>query len=119
MKGGLDLLDGAGDEIVDGLHRLYGELGRRQAVHKDLESDGEKGPADPVWASAVGPSGARPIRDDGEPRWEESHVGGISTVHHNVHGGDVNGRVHHKRPGCVYAGLLQNQHTALVGVHCL
>lgn len=125
MKGGLDLLNGAGDEIVDSLHRLYRELGRRQTVHKDLESHGEKGPTDSVWASAVGvgprvgPARARPIRDDGEPRWEESHVGGISSVHHNVHGGDVNGRVHHKRPSRVDASLLQNQHTALVRVHCL
>lgn len=45
VERGLDLLDGGGDQPVDGGDRLGVELRRRQAADEDLERDGDDGPA--------------------------------------------------------------------------
>lgn len=71
MECGLDFLDGAGDEIIDGLHRFHRELGRREAVHQDLKGHGQEGPTYPMGRPTVagGPitgraTGARPVGHD-------------------------------------------------------
>jgi len=33
LEGGLDLLDGAGEQVADGVHRLHGELRGGLVVH--------------------------------------------------------------------------------------
>lgn len=98
LKSALDFLNGAGDEIIDGFHRLHRELRRRQAIHQYLERHGQERPAHPLARPAVG--------HHREARRQERHVGGVASVHDHVHRGNIDWRVDHKRPRRVCACLL-------------
>ena len=37
-------MDGAGEQVADGVHRLHGELRGGLVVHQDLERHGDQGP---------------------------------------------------------------------------
>lgn len=119
LKSGLDLLDSARDEIVDRFNRFYGELGRREAIHEDLKCDGEEGPTachsltlwalTATWTTPIRrcqPPRHRPVRYYSKPGRQKRHISRITAVHHDVHRRNIHRRVHHKRPGRVYARLL-------------
>jgi hypothetical protein len=118
--GGLDALDGAGDEAVHGGYGAEGELGGGDGVHQDLERHRQEGPAAAsVQALSVGRSrtGRRwSVGEDGEARRQQGHVVRVAAVEHHVHRHHVHRRVHHVRARGVGAALLEDQHVALVRV---
>lgn len=93
MEGGLDLEQRAGDEAVDRLQRLRGQLRRPVA---DLEGHGQKGAA----------GGGLGVGEDGEAGRQDRHEAVVSAAHHVVHRRRVHRRVHHRRAGGVAARLL-------------
>ena len=127
LQGGLDLLDGAGEQVADGVDRLHGELRRRQVVHQYLERHGDERAGAVVAAAAmsvgrralgrrVSSRGRRGVAvgEDGKAGGQQGDVGRVAAAHDDVHGLHVHRRVHHQRAGRVGARLLQDEHVVLV-----
>lgn len=112
VKCRLDLLDGTGDEAVNGVYWLHGELCGGLAVDKDLECNCEKRSACLVPNS----TSARPARQNGEAGWQKCHISRVPSTHHKLHCREVHWGIDNHRTRSVGARLLKNQDAVQVRV---